>query len=38
MKNIVGQYGMKDDSPFRHRLAGCKPTLTIGLRFWGHRR
>jgi len=28
---------MKDDSPFRHTLGGCEPTLAIGLRFRGQR-
>jgi len=26
---------MKDDSPFRHTLSGCEPTLFSGLKFRG---
>jgi len=29
---------MKDDSPFRHTLAGFEPILASGLRFRGQRR
>jgi len=29
---------MKDDSPFRHTLAGFEPTLAIGLRLRDRRR
>jgi len=29
---------MKDDSPFRHKKAGCKPTQACGLRFCCLRR
>jgi len=28
----------KDDSPFRHALAGCEPTLASGLRFCDQRQ
>jgi len=29
---------MKDDTPFRHTLAGFEPTLAIGLRLRDRRR
>jgi len=28
---------LKDDSPFRNTLAGCKITLSVGVKFRGQR-